>query len=148
MSAYSQVMAYTATLGFLASFLVMGVLTPWYRSWTGRVLFMVKLTTFLVLLLVSLRLAFGDYPYIETVRGFIYTAASLSGWGVAFVILRAQLLGRRNRLKNMMEKHLWIKDESPDEPSSVPQPWDGVERGKTHAPTDSDVSSDPADSNR
>lgn len=122
MSPYSSTMVFLAASGFLASILAMLALAPWYRTATGRILFLVKLATFLVLLLIALRVATDledGLWWIEIGRAIAYTGAAVAGWGVTAVIVRAQMKNRSS-----IEKELWTKDPQKKE-------WESADRRST-----------------
>ena len=82
-------------LGIVSFVVIYSAVSPWWRSVTGRLVWIVAASAALIMLLASYYLAFGPLPFWGYIRAFAYHLFSLAIWAAVVALVRVQILRRR-----------------------------------------------------
>jgi len=105
---------------------IFGFFAPWYRTWAGCTLFGVKVSFFLVLLLIVLGHEQISGGWVEVLRFIIYPLSTI----VSISLLCLMILTQLHRWTEFTARALFRKKREPIVP---PAPsWDGVERRRPY----------------
>lgn len=99
MSPIHAVFLHAGFVGFTLVILVFLLFVPFYRTFVGWIVFFVKVNFWLILLL-ALLLYHGveqNGVLAETLRSILYPSTTATGFSLCWVVLRAQVEGRKAR---------------------------------------------------
>lgn len=95
---YHILMLHLALGGAAVAVLAFGSLAPWYKSWTGVVLFTTKVNLLLLILMIMSNVWFGPaYQGISLVRSVIYTLLAVTNISLALIIIHVQFNVRKRK---------------------------------------------------
>lgn len=95
MNLFNQYEVLIAAILYLAALLLYSP-APWYRSWTGRVLWTLLLSITLITALVSLSTFLGDFPLRPLFRDVTYTLVLINSVLILISIIAALSNGGRH----------------------------------------------------
>lgn len=95
MSLYDQLMVTLASVFSILAWLIYTP-APWYKSWTGRVLWTLLTSITFITWIVTLSTWFDDFALREVLRHFTYTLVLANSILVLVSIVTAMNTGRKN----------------------------------------------------
>lgn len=113
---YTELLVSTIAIGLVV--LVFGLAAPWYRTWAGRTLFSVKVTLFLVFLVLLLNETDTAERFVEITTWVLFPLGTLASVALLVLMVVTQL----SRFPERTAEILFRKNERPH------MVWDGTER--------------------
>lgn len=120
---YTQLVVSTVAIGLVV--LVFGFAAPWYRTWAGWVLFGVKVSLFLILLILALNEKDLAPRFVFVLNMIVFPLTTITSCSLLILMILTQV----SRFSEHTAELLFRKTEHPHEV------WDGEER--RHIPDDS-----------